>query len=48
MTAVYWIVNTSFVSFRLGYGSALSMALMLILVAINLLQVRLLRDKGED
>jgi len=48
MTAVYWIVNTSFVSFRLGYGSALSIVLMLILVAVNLAQAALLRGKGED
>lgn len=43
MTAVYRIFNTSFVSFRIGYGSALSVILLLMLVAINLLAVRLLR-----
>jgi multiple sugar transport system permease protein len=45
ITAVYWIVNTSFVSFRLGYGAALSIVLMLILLGINLIQMRLLRDR---
>ena len=43
MTAVYWIFNQSFVSFRLGYGAALSMVLLVILVAISVVQLRLLR-----
>ena len=43
MTAVYRIFNTSFVSFRLGYGAALSAVLMLVLVAINFAQITLLR-----
>ena len=31
VTAVYWIFSQSFVSFRLGYGAALSMVLLVIL-----------------
>jgi len=43
VTAVYWIFSQSFVSFRLGYGAALSMVLLLILVTISVVQLRLLR-----
>lgn len=43
VTAVYWIFNQSFVSFRLGYGAALSMVLLAILVVLSLIQLRLLR-----
>ena len=44
ITAVYWIFTQSFVSFRLGYGSALSMVLLAILLVITAVQLRLLRD----
>ncbi|MCX5514313.1 sugar ABC transporter permease [Kaistia algarum] len=44
LTAVYWIFNQSFVSFKLGYGAALSMVLLVILVIISLVQLRLLRN----
>ncbi|MDR3514818.1 MAG: sugar ABC transporter permease [Azospirillaceae bacterium] len=47
VTAVYWIFNQSFVSFRLGYGAALSMVLLGILLILSLVQLRLLRS-GED
>ncbi len=47
MTAVYRIFNTSFVSFHLGYGATLSVALLLLLVLVNLAQVMLLRTRGE-
>jgi multiple sugar transport system permease protein len=43
VTAVYWIFSQSFVSFRLGYGAAMSMVLLLILVTISVVQLRLLR-----
>jgi multiple sugar transport system permease protein len=43
VTAVYWIFSQSFGSFRLGYGSALSMVLLAILVTISVIQLRLLR-----
>lgn len=45
ITAVYWIFSQSFVSFRLGYGAALSMVLLAILVVLSVIQLRLLRDK---
>lgn len=44
ITAVYWIFNQSFVSFKLGYGAALSMVLLVILVVLSLIQLRLLRN----
>ena len=43
ITAVYWIFSQSFMSFHLGYGSALSMVLLAILVIISGVQLRLLR-----
>ncbi|QQA41717.1 carbohydrate ABC transporter permease [Pelagovum pacificum] len=47
LTAVYWIFTQSFVSFRLGYGSALSIVLLIILVIISTIQLRLLRDPRD-
>ena len=44
VTAVYWIFSQSFVSFHLGYGAALSMVLLAILVVISVVQLRLLRN----
>jgi multiple sugar transport system permease protein len=40
-TAVYWIYQNSFVSFKLGYGSALSVVLTLIILAFSALQITL-------
>jgi multiple sugar transport system permease protein len=48
LTAVYWIFNQSFVSFKLGYGAALSMVLLVILVALSLIQLRLLRNPEDQ
>lgn len=48
VTAVYKIFNESFVSFRLGYGAALSVVLLLILLALSVIQLRLLREKEAD
>lgn len=47
ITAVYWIYNRSFVSFDLGYGAALSVELLAILLVLTFLQLRLLRT-GDD
>ena len=47
LTAVYWIFSQSFVSFKLGYGAALSMVLLVILVVISLAQLWLLRTREE-
>jgi multiple sugar transport system permease protein len=45
-TAVYWIYQSSFISFRLGYGAALSIVLMLIILALSTLQI-VLTARGE-
>ena len=45
MTAVYQIYNNSFISFKLGYGAAMSVVLMLILVALTVIQLYVLRNK---
>ncbi|RCS21856.1 sugar ABC transporter permease [Phyllobacterium salinisoli] len=47
ISVVYYIFNQSFVSFNLGYGAALSIALLVILVLISIVQLRLLRI-GEE
>lgn len=47
ITAVYWIFNESFVSFRLGYGAALSVVLLGILLVLSAIQLRLLRDRED-
>lgn len=48
LTAVYWIFSQSFVSFKLGYGAALSMVLLVILVVISVVQLWLLRSTTGD
>jgi multiple sugar transport system permease protein len=40
-TAVYWIYQNSFMSFKLGYGSALSVVLTLIILVFSALQIGL-------
>jgi multiple sugar transport system permease protein len=47
ISVVYYIFNQSFVSFHLGYGSALSIALLGILIVLSVVQLRLLRV-GDD
>ncbi|QND45612.1 sugar ABC transporter permease (plasmid) [Rhizobium lusitanum] len=47
ISVVYYIFNQSFVSFNLGYGAALSIVLLVILVLISIVQLWLLRV-GED
>lgn len=44
ITVVFWIFNNSFTYFKMGYGSALSIILLLILVLLSTLQLYLLRD----
>ena len=46
ITAVYKIFNESFISFRLGYGAALSMVLLLILLVLSVIQLAFLSDRG--
>ncbi len=45
ITVVYWIYRASFTYFKLGYGSALSLLLMLILTAISIFQLLVLREE---
>lgn len=47
ISVVYYIFNQSFVSFNLGYGAALSIALLAILMVISVAQLWLLRV-GEE
>ncbi|MDM9619552.1 sugar ABC transporter permease [Rhizobium sp. AC44/96] len=47
ISVVYYIFNQSFVSFNLGYGAALSIALLAILVVISVAQLWLLKV-GEE
>ncbi len=47
ISVVYYIFNQSFVSFNLGYGAAMSLALLVILVLISIFQLWLLRV-GEE
>jgi len=47
LTVVYWIYNSSFVNFQLGYGAAMSVVLMVILMIITAAQLYLLRDQTE-
>jgi multiple sugar transport system permease protein len=42
-TSVYWIYQNSFVYFKLGYGSALSIILMLIILCGSALQIAVSR-----
>jgi multiple sugar transport system permease protein len=44
ITTVYWIYNNSFTYYRLGYGAALSIVLLVILVILSAIQLYLLRD----
>lgn len=48
VTSVYWIFSQSFVSFKLGYGAALSIVLLGILLAVSALQLRILRPHDGD
>jgi multiple sugar transport system permease protein len=47
ITVVYWIFNNSFTYFNMGYGAALSIVLLLILVTLSVVQLRLLRDDTD-
>lgn len=47
ISVVYWIFNQSFIQLKLGYGAALSMALLAILVLVSVVQFALLRDPRE-
>ena len=46
-TAVYWIYQNSFVSFKLGYGAALSIVLTLIILIFATMQIAVTARSGE-
>lgn len=46
-TIVHYIYNTSFKYFKLGYGSAMTMILLIIMLILSLMQARLLKDPTE-
>jgi multiple sugar transport system permease protein len=47
ITAVYWIYNNAFTYFKMGYGAALSIVLLIILIAISVVQLYLLRGTTQ-
>lgn len=46
-TIVMWIYTSAFVRYRLGYSAALSIALLMLLVAFSVVQVRALRSRSR-
>jgi multiple sugar transport system permease protein len=48
ISAVFSIFLASFTSYRLGYGSALSLVLLVVLVAISSIQLAFLRGRPEE
>jgi multiple sugar transport system permease protein len=48
ITAVYEIYRTSFISFKLGYGAAMSVFLMVILAIVSAIQMLLLRNTDHS
>ncbi|HYY80404.1 MAG TPA: sugar ABC transporter permease [Actinomycetes bacterium] len=47
LTSVLWIYTISFIRYRLGYGAALSVALLIVLIVLCVAQLRLLRKDVE-
>ncbi len=47
ITVVYWIVNNAFIAFKVGYATTISIALMFVLIALNGVQLFLLRDSTQ-
>ena len=47
ISVVHWIYRASFTYFKLGYGAAMSVVLLLILVVLSVIQLHLLRDKED-
>jgi len=45
ITAVYWIFTNSFTYFKMGYGAALSIVLLVLLLVLSIAQIRLLERK---
>lgn len=47
ISIVYWIYNSAFVSFRVGYAAALAILLLAMVLAVNFAQLFLLRDPDD-
>ena len=47
ISVVHWIYRASFTYFKLGYGAAMSVLLLLILLALSVLQMYLLREDND-
>lgn len=47
VTVVYWIYRASFTYFKLGYGAAMSVFLLVILLALSVFQTYLLRENHD-
>ncbi len=47
-TSVYWIYQNSFISFKLGYGAALSIILMVIIFVLSSIQIFLTNRSPEQ
>jgi len=47
ISVVHWIYRASFTYFKLGYGAAMSVVLLLILLVLSVVQMYLLRDESE-
>ena len=47
ISIVYWIYNSAFVSFRVGYAAALALLLLVLVLVVNLAQMALLRDPED-
>jgi multiple sugar transport system permease protein len=48
ITSAYWIYTNSFTYFKLGYGSTLSIILMIIIVAATAIQIALTRRRSME
>ena len=46
-TLVHYIYNTSFKYYKFGYGSAMTMVLLAIMLLLSLLQMRMMKDPTE-
>jgi multiple sugar transport system permease protein len=47
LSAVMWIYRTSFISFNLGYGAAMSILLMIVLAGVSAVQLLLIWQSTE-
>lgn len=48
ITQVYWIYNMSFTQFQLGYGAALSVFVLMLLLLVTAVQLKFLKGRDDD